>query len=996
MLKYRQVLLNTLISISLLLSVVAPQVERVSAQSGQAAARAPQAVYSVTTTADSGAGSLRQAILDANANPGLDTIAFAIGAAGSQQTILPTSALPSITDPLVIDGWSQGGPAYNSTPLLELSGSLAGTAAYALRIPGGGSTVRGLAINGFASGTGVILLTAGGNWIYANRIGVNLAGNAAVGNAYGISINAASNDNVIGTNGDGISDNLEGNLISGNANYGVQFAQANTLNNVLAGNKIGTDISGTSAIPNGTASNSRCGIYLGGSGNRIGTNSDGVSDTLERNLISGNHGCGITINIQSDPAAAANLIAGNYIGTDITGLVALPNTGSAITSSSGPNYNFNIRNNVISGNDGGGISIGGLNQGVITGNFIGVGSDGSTALGNGSLLYTGSVYGLFFSGSDNQIGGVGPAEGNIIANQLVGAAHRADGIALGSTALRNTIRGNRIYANKDLGIDLNDDNIANPNDDGDGDTGANNLQNYPVITSAASYANGDTVIQGTLNSAASTSFTLDFYASAAADDSGYGEGEFYLGGGPVATDAGGLAAFTVTLNGVSISAGQFVTATATSPEGSTSEFSLAFGPAAGIQDVPISGLVVQVVPPVYVNTSAAFTASVSTGTNVTYQWDTGDGGVGSGPFVQHTFTTGGDYTLSVTASNASGSAMASAMVTVLVPANINGVVWYDKDEDGFFGLGESSYLYPGGAIVTATLQNPPAVINDQRDTQGNYQILTPQSGTYVVEVSRSFWHATSPNPVAVAMSTDGGVTLNFGMNLDPTAGTGRINGRAWADSNGSGSPEPQETPLSGLTVILRNASGIVSQSTTDETGWINLPGVIPGTYWVDVIAPAGYYPPIQTRMVTVNADAVVNAHAPFLPGGSISGQVSGQNGLGIGSVTLTVLPENLQTTTADDGSYSFSGLAAGDRTLKITPPANYVTPDGLNERLAPVTLNSGVVANWSLLRKGRLTVNATQFSNGAGTAIEFDVFRTAPKWQCYSVRYHGCERASCV
>ena len=365
---------------------------------------------------------------------------------------------------------------------------------------------------------------------------------------------------------------------------------------------------------------------------------------------------------------------------------------------------------------------------------------------------------------------------------------------------------------------------------------------------------------------------------------------------------------------------------------------------------------------------------MSAGTNVSYQWDFGDGGLGSGPFVQHTYSTGGAYTLSVTASNSTGSVLVSEMVTILEPANINGVVWYDKDEDGFFGLGKSSNLDPGGAVVTATLQNPPAVISDVRDNQGNYQIFTPQSGTYGVAVSKSMWHATSPNPVTVAMSTAGGVTLNFGMNLDPTAGTGRINGRAWVDSNGSGFPEPEEIPLSGLVVTLRNAGGIVSQSTTDATGWINLASLVPGAYWVDVTAPAGTYPSVQSRMVQVIDGLVANAHAPFLPGGSITGKVSGHNGLGIGGVTLTVLPENLQTTTANDGSYSFTGLIAGDRTLKITPPLNHVTLDGLNDRLVSVTLNNGVVENFSLLRKGRLTVRATQFNNGQVLPVYYMLF----------------------
>lgn len=921
--------------------------------------------YSVTNTNDSGSGSLRQAILDANANPGLDTIAFAIGAPGSQQTIQPITTLPSITSPVVLDGWSQGGAGYSGSPLIELNGAVSGS--YGLRITSGGSTVRGLTINGFNSG--VILLTAGSNWIYGDYVGTNTAGDTAVANTTGISINADSSNNIIGTNGDGVGDAAEGNLISGNGDYGILFAQAGTSGNVVAGNKIGTDLSGTIAIPNGTNSNSRAGIYLGGTGNRIGTNSDGIADNLERNLISGNHGSGITLNIQTNPVAAANIIAGNYVGTDSTGLAALPNSGSGLASSSGPNYNVTIRNNVISGNGGSAIAISGLNQAVITGNFIGVAADGTTPLGNGSLSYTGNIYGIYLSGSNNQIGGLNPGEGNIIANQSVGAPFRADGIALGSSGTSNSVRGNATYANKDLGIDLNDDNIVNPNDDGDSDSGANGLQNFPVIAYAQSYVNGETVISGTLSSQATTTYTLDFYRSAAADDSGYGEGEAYLGADQVTTEASGIVTFTITLPGVTVPAGQFVTATATDPAGNTSEFSQAFGPVSGVQDVPISGLTAQVTPPIFVDIPTAFVASVSAGSNVAYAWEFGDGNVGSGAFVQYTFTAAGTYTATVNASNSSGSTLTETAVTVLEPANINGVVWYDKDEDGFFGLGESAYLYPGGAVVTATLQNPLTILTDVRDNQGNYQILTPQPGLYVVKAGRPFWHTTSPNPIAAALSNDGGVTINFGMNLNTTTGTGRINGRSWADTNANSIPDPGETPLPNLTITLRNSGGILSTNTTDATGWINLPSLAPGTYWVDVAAPPGYYPTLQTRQVTVAAGQVVNAHAPFLAGGTISGQVSEQSGLGIGGVTLTLLPDNVQTTTTANGSYSFSGLSAGNHTLQLAPPTNYVTLDNINQRLVPVVLNSGAVENWALAQLGQVMVQASQVSNGQALPV---------------------------
>ena len=108
-----------------------------------------------------------------------------------------------------------------------------------------------------------------------------------------------------------------------------------------------------------------------------------------------------------------------------------------------------------------------------------------------------------------------------------------------------------------------------PNDAGDGDAGANNLQNFPVLTSATS---GSTTIEGTLNSASNTQFRLEFFANTACDPSGFGEGETFLGSTDVTTDGSGNASFTVTFP-ATVPVGQFITSTATDPDNNTSEFS---------------------------------------------------------------------------------------------------------------------------------------------------------------------------------------------------------------------------------------------------------------------------------------------------------------------------------------------------------------------------------------------------------------------------------------
>src|SRR5262245_53341026 len=147
------------------------------------------AVFTVTNTNDAGSGSLRQAILDANANPGPDTIRFNIGG-GGLQTIRPTSALPNISDPGVIDRTTQPGSA--GTPLIELSGNNAGQFADGLAIAGAGnSTVRGLVINAFRQ-VG-IRLTSDANVIAGNYLGTDASGTRALGNARGMYLNGSTN-----------------------------------------------------------------------------------------------------------------------------------------------------------------------------------------------------------------------------------------------------------------------------------------------------------------------------------------------------------------------------------------------------------------------------------------------------------------------------------------------------------------------------------------------------------------------------------------------------------------------------------------------------------------------------------------------------------------------------------------------------------------------------------------------------------------------------------
>src|SRR5262249_6475452 len=152
------------------------------------------------------------------------------------------------------------------------------------------------------------------------------------------------------------------------------------------------------------------------------------------------------------------------------------------------------------------------------------------------------------------------------------AYNNSTGVNLQSaTSTGNAIQGNSVYHNDRLGIDLGGDGVT-PNDWYSHSSGPNFWQNYPVLLAA--YAGASTVVMGTLNSTPSRTFTVDFYANDADKGSAtsYGQGQYYLGSKTVCTDASGSASFTA-IGLTAAGLGQWVSATATSPTGDTSEFS---------------------------------------------------------------------------------------------------------------------------------------------------------------------------------------------------------------------------------------------------------------------------------------------------------------------------------------------------------------------------------------------------------------------------------------
>jgi titin len=385
------------------------------------------AVFTVTNTGEFGLGTLDDAILLArfhNDAPGeVDRIEFNLAGAGVH-TFSLQHRLPPITKAVIIDGFTQPGAhantlavGDNSVHLIEINGANAGPGADGFDIEASGVTIRGLVINGFQKdpttgngGNGVVVQGGSNNFIEDNFIGTNAAGTAAISNNNdGVLLSGGANNNVI-----------RGNVISGNGSDGVEGKQI-VAGNVIAGNIIGLDATGTQAL-----ANRQFGVDLE---DALGNNIGGPT-AADRNVISGNGDTGVFI---GGTGSIANLIQGNFIGTDVTGTRALGNTGGVLLN--GP-ANTEILGNVISGNNGQGISTFLLpTNGIqIQGNKIGTNAAGTADLGNAE---NGVVIG---GGATNvQIGGANPGEGNLISGNFQSGVFISDKTTSQVTLLGNLI-----------------------------------------------------------------------------------------------------------------------------------------------------------------------------------------------------------------------------------------------------------------------------------------------------------------------------------------------------------------------------------------------------------------------------------------------------------------------------------------------------------------------------------------------------------------------------
>jgi hypothetical protein len=363
-------LLMALTAVGLMLSVTKP-------------AHAAQ-FFTVTNTNDSGTGSLRQAILNANAAPGADTINFNISGTGVH-TIAPTSALPTVTEAVTIDGYSQPGATPNTKAVgndavlkIELSGASAPTK-YGLFINASNSTVKGLVVNRWERGINIDGYGTGatGNRVIGNYVGTDASGTQKLGNrAYGVVIEDSRNNAIGGAAA------ADRNILSGNSVYGVGIYGAAATDNNVMGNYVGTDKNGTAPLGNG-----RSGVAIGAPYNTIGGTEAGA-----RNVISANGTIGIYI---ASPLgyASRNKVMGNYVGTDASGKGVLGNANYGVLIEYAP-YNTiggteAGARNVISANGLNGVTIFGANatgNGVLSNSIfanggpgIDLGGDGPTA-----------------------------------------------------------------------------------------------------------------------------------------------------------------------------------------------------------------------------------------------------------------------------------------------------------------------------------------------------------------------------------------------------------------------------------------------------------------------------------------------------------------------------------------------------------------------------------------------------------------------------------------
>jgi parallel beta-helix repeat protein len=543
------------------------------------ATSAQAATITVNDSGNSGSGTLRDAINTANNTPAVaDTIKFKIPGSGVH-TIRPLTPLPTLTSPVTINGYTQtdADPATDVSPATLKIVIDGGDVDDALRIESGGVTVKGLNVQGAREegvhvegrnntiagnyiGTGVngaaarpndlegvrvvgdgntiggpnpadrnlisangfaeVLVEEGGeNTVQNNYIGLDADGEIALGDRAGVQL--MSSDNTV-----------RDNLISGEA-FGIEVS---TDNNVVQGNKVGTNAAGTSAVPNSVGVS-----IVGGDGNVIGGEGEG-----ERNVLSGNEHNGVELNAfgATDPAEH-NEVKGNLIGTTAAGNVKLPNGEAGVSVSESDNNTIGgtaaDAANVISGNTGPGVELVDATGNKVLGNSIGTDETRALDLGN--------------DGPGVEIDGVNNRVGDMTGGANTIAHNGEDGVTV-DAGTGNAVLRNSIHTNAEQAIDNGADGPT-ANDTNDTDPGANDLQNGAEIDSASA-----TEVTWSLDTDPTTRYRLEFYANDTCSAASVTEAQTFLGSTVITTDANGNADDSTPIT-LPAGAGPFVSMTAT-------------------------------------------------------------------------------------------------------------------------------------------------------------------------------------------------------------------------------------------------------------------------------------------------------------------------------------------------------------------------------------------------------------------------------------------------
>ena len=512
--------------------------------------RTAPAVFTVTNANDSGAGSLRQAILSANATTAIDSISFNIPGSGLH-TIYLATALPAVTGPTTIDASTE--PGYTTgVPSVAIDGGANKVSGFEFTATASHSTLRGFAIYRFTAA--VAVRSADSVTIAGNRIGVTADGTAAGGGFAGIIVNNSTPTDKAHNVTIGGAAERDRNVVTDATTFGIYVEDA--VNVTIQNNYVGTNVAGTAAVPN--------------KGDGVTVNSNSENARVVRNLISGNTGAGL--NLDSVKTATA---AGNKVGVTAAGTAKLGNGGAGIVVQAGSNVtlggSLSSDANVVGGNAGAGVVVrNGVTAVTIAKNVIGTDISGTLNLGNG-----GDGVAVSNGASGVVIGGSTTTTGNVIAFNGKSGVSVSDASATGVRIQRNIIHDNRV-----LGIDLiSGGSGVTANDDKDPDAGPNGLQNYPVISGSTLTlgTDGFVTVAGSFNSTPNRQFVIDVYASPTESSSGHGEGKRFLGTLIANTNSSGAATFSFRPDQANaVAAGEFVSVTATDAStGNTSEFSAA-------------------------------------------------------------------------------------------------------------------------------------------------------------------------------------------------------------------------------------------------------------------------------------------------------------------------------------------------------------------------------------------------------------------------------------